>query len=86
MLSSRELSGGCQTRQVRGALPRRPPPRPGRPTPHRSRVGRKVAGEGECGELEGWGLGRGRADNLESFLGRWGGGGGVVPARATVGV
>lgn len=31
VLSSRELSGGCQARQVRGARPRRPPPRPGRP-------------------------------------------------------
>ncbi|VTJ69627.1 Hypothetical predicted protein [Marmota monax] len=30
---SRELSGGCQARQVRGARPRRPPPRPGRPAP-----------------------------------------------------
>lgn len=85
VLSSRELSGGCQTRQVRGALPRRPPPRPGRPAPHRGRVGRKAAGEGECGAAGGLGTRVGARGQLGKFLGAAGRGRGRRPGACDSG-
>jgi hypothetical protein len=84
VLSSRELSGGCQARQVRGALPRRTPPRPGRPrtppeaawageSPGEVSAGRRRGGEGGGGARTTWKVSfRGRAgEGASSWRVRW---------------